>query len=306
MECRLCLCSAPAGSFVSIHDDPHPTRLAQRIWTCCQLRVRKGDHLPDMICHSCVNNLELLHSFRNACLQSDETSRVKLYGSLNVKREEVMLDDLIWKDESNANLLPNISSPPDDGEVHEGKITSNDNTTEMLHTTRDTREQPFICDICSKSYARKNNLRLHMTVHTKENPHKCDICLKSFSSKHYLHGHMNIHSEVEAHKCNICLKSFVNKYHLKIHMTRHSGEKPFKCNICLKSFVQKYALMRHLKCHSNEKPFKCDICSKSVKRKQYMVIHMKVHMKAKSPKCDFCSKSFTSKYILLKHLKSHH
>ncbi|XP_077283756.1 uncharacterized protein LOC143909581 isoform X2 [Arctopsyche grandis] len=61
MECRLCLSSAPAESFVSIHDDP--LSLVFGIWTCCQLRVRKGDHLPDVICLSCVDNLELLVKF---------------------------------------------------------------------------------------------------------------------------------------------------------------------------------------------------------------------------------------------------
>ncbi|XP_077289641.1 uncharacterized protein LOC143913620 [Arctopsyche grandis] len=119
MECRLCLCSAPPEAFVSIHDDPHPRRLSQRIWTCCQLRVRKDDLLPDMICLSCVNSLELLNSFRNVCLRSDETSRMRLDKYSDIKEEEVFLDDLIWEQESGANFSPNISKWPDDGEKME-------------------------------------------------------------------------------------------------------------------------------------------------------------------------------------------
>ncbi|XP_077302271.1 uncharacterized protein LOC143922814 [Arctopsyche grandis] len=122
MECRLCLCQqGPAGSFVSIHDDPHPPRLAQRIWTCCQLPVRKGDHLPNMICLSCVNTLELLDGFRNACFRIDQTSRVRLNESLAIKPEEVWLEDLKWEDETGAHLPPNISSSPDDGEANTQK-----------------------------------------------------------------------------------------------------------------------------------------------------------------------------------------
>ncbi|XP_077299422.1 uncharacterized protein LOC143920412 [Arctopsyche grandis] len=135
MECRLCLCSAPPEAFVSIHGNPHPQQLVQRIWTGCQLRVRKGDHLPDTICHSCVNNLELLDSFRNSCLRSDETSRMVLNESFKIKTEEVLLEDLIWEDELDGDLPPNISSSPNNGEIHEGDITSDDNRPEMKNNS---------------------------------------------------------------------------------------------------------------------------------------------------------------------------
>ncbi|XP_077299361.1 uncharacterized protein LOC143920363 [Arctopsyche grandis] len=162
MECRLCLCSAPPEAFVSVHGDPHPQQLVQRIWTGCQLRVRKGDHLPDLICHSCVNNLELLDSFRNSCLRSDETSRMVLNESLKIKTEEVLLEDLIWEDESNCDLSTNISSSPNNGEIPEGKITSDDNRPEMKNiseevtqTTSHTQKNLYECDISSKSFAQK-------------------------------------------------------------------------------------------------------------------------------------------------------
>ncbi|XP_077289466.1 uncharacterized protein LOC143913498 isoform X3 [Arctopsyche grandis] len=138
MECRLCLFSAPADGderLVSIHGDPHPPHLAQRIWTCCRLQVRKGDELPDTICRSCVNNLESLDSFRSACLRSDEASRVPS----GVKLEEVLLDDLTWEDESAANFSPNTSSWPDDGQTRGGKTTSDDGTIEVI-ATADTPE----------------------------------------------------------------------------------------------------------------------------------------------------------------------
>ncbi|XP_077297103.1 uncharacterized protein LOC143918886 isoform X2 [Arctopsyche grandis] len=73
MECRLCLYSVPVESSVSIFDDAHP--LVQRIWTCCRLQIEKGNGLPDKICLSCVNNLEMISSFRNACLESVKTSK---------------------------------------------------------------------------------------------------------------------------------------------------------------------------------------------------------------------------------------
>ncbi|XP_077289584.1 uncharacterized protein LOC143913578 [Arctopsyche grandis] len=117
MECRLCLCSAPPEAFVSIRDGPHSLRLVQLIWTCCRLQVRKDDQLPDMVCRSCVNSLNLLNTFRNDCLQSVKTPSLKSHDCLKVKPEEVVLDDLIWEDESGVNLPPSISSSSNYAEV---------------------------------------------------------------------------------------------------------------------------------------------------------------------------------------------
>ncbi|XP_077297378.1 zinc finger MYM-type protein 1-like isoform X2 [Arctopsyche grandis] len=103
MECRLCLGSAPAESFVSIFGDPHPERLVQSIRTCCQIQVKRGDGLPDTVCLSCETSLESLTTFRNACLKSNETSQLKLDECLKIKTEEVLLEDEVWDNASVAN-----------------------------------------------------------------------------------------------------------------------------------------------------------------------------------------------------------
>ncbi|XP_077288627.1 uncharacterized protein LOC143913007 isoform X2 [Arctopsyche grandis] len=135
MECRLCLSSSPAEDLVSIHDDPR--RLEHLIWTCCRLRVRQEDQLPDMVCLSCVNNLELLDGFRNACFQSNTTPRDELDRYFKIKPEELLLDDLIWENESGADCPPNISSSAENGETYGGNITSNDNMAEIIDTNSD-------------------------------------------------------------------------------------------------------------------------------------------------------------------------
>ncbi|XP_077289788.1 uncharacterized protein LOC143913699 [Arctopsyche grandis] len=176
MECRLCLCSAPAGSFVSIHDDSHPPGLAQRILTCCRLRVRKGDHLPDMICLSCVNNLELLDSFRNACFQSDTTSRVGLDKYLKVEPEEVLVEDLIWENELGAGFPTNISSSPDDGSTPGGKISWIDNMAEIIDTDR---------HILAEEIPLRKALDKTCSTHSELDP-KIDFQDNSFTNKHNL------------------------------------------------------------------------------------------------------------------------
>ncbi|XP_077302113.1 uncharacterized protein LOC143922652 [Arctopsyche grandis] len=113
MECRLCLCSAPLDSSVSIYDDPHP--LVQRIQKCCQMPVEKGDNLPDTICLVCVKNLELINTFRNVCIQSNETAKLRLVERVQIKTEEVLLEDFKWKDEErDSDFMPPIDSASED------------------------------------------------------------------------------------------------------------------------------------------------------------------------------------------------
>ncbi|XP_077302254.1 uncharacterized protein LOC143922798 [Arctopsyche grandis] len=224
MECRLCLCSA--GSFVSIYDDPHPPGLAQSIWTCCQLRVRKGDHLPDMICLSCVNNLKLLDSFRNACFQNDTTSRVKLDKYLKVKPEEVWLDDLIWEDELDADLPSNISHSPDDGETHGRKITSRDNMAAIINTSRHilAEELPF-----------PKALEKMSSTHS-EVDHKIDFQDKLFTHKNNLVTQKNSDTRRKLHDCEICSKSFTRKYNVKVAIATLISEKTYSYRQIAKKF----------------------------------------------------------------------
>ncbi|XP_077293770.1 zinc finger MYM-type protein 1-like [Arctopsyche grandis] len=121
MECRLCLCSAPVESSVSIHNSPYS--LLRHIWTSCQLQVKKDDQLPDMICLSCFNNLEALSSFRNDCLKSDKTSKLRLEARLPIKMEEVLLEDLTWEEEPSANSTPHVYNSPVDENLYGEKIT---------------------------------------------------------------------------------------------------------------------------------------------------------------------------------------
>ncbi|XP_077288652.1 uncharacterized protein LOC143913024 isoform X2 [Arctopsyche grandis] len=183
MECRLCLCSAPT---VSIHDNPHP--LAQRLWTCCRLLVKRGDGFPDAICLSCVNNLELLNSFRNDCRQSNEASKLTLNESLDFKTEELLLEDLNWEDESDVNSPPNNCN--DEADEWESSALEKSDSKSPVHEEKDTmcdytandigipsEELPllktFKCDICLKSFAHKRHIGIHMKSHMGEKPFKC-------------------------------------------------------------------------------------------------------------------------------------
>ncbi|XP_077289236.1 uncharacterized protein LOC143913377 [Arctopsyche grandis] len=322
MECRLCLSSAPAESLVSIHDDPHPPHLAQRIWTCCHLRIRKGDELPDMICRSCVNNLELLDRFRSACLRSDKMSRLRSDESLTVKPEEVLLEDLKWEDETGACFPPIISSSPDDDQIHGGKVSSDDVRSEMKDTINISADELPLRkasdEMCStrseldhkinfqdKSFFPKHNLLIQKTSDTKKKRHKCDVCLKTFTQRSSLSRHLKYHTGENLFKCDVCSKSFISKSSLDVHMSIHTGIRPYKCDICFKSFTSKCHLCVHMSIHSGVKPHTCDVCLKSFTRISSLSRHLKSHTGDTPFKCDVCLKSFTRKENLGLHMTVH-
>lgn len=60
-----------------------------------------------MICLSCDNNLKLLDTFRNVCLQNDKTSKLRFNQSLEIKTEDIFLEDLVWEDESQPTTCKN-------------------------------------------------------------------------------------------------------------------------------------------------------------------------------------------------------
>ncbi|XP_077287245.1 uncharacterized protein LOC143912011 [Arctopsyche grandis] len=249
MECRLCLGSAPAESSVSIFQrpGPHPERLEQRIRTGCQIYVKRGDGLPNTVCLSCNTNLESLISFRKACFRSHETSQLRLVDCLNIKTEEVFLEDLILDDEPSQSPIHRKDSDiclkpfPSESEL-------------ILHKRSHPGEKRFQCDICLKSYIRKHTLVIHLRSHTGEKPYKCEICLKSFTEKSSLERHKKWHAGIKLHKCDFCLKSFIRKNSLFNHLRTHTGEKPYKCEVCLKSFTLKSSLDTHKKSHAGIKP----------------------------------------------------
>ncbi|XP_077283724.1 uncharacterized protein LOC143909556 [Arctopsyche grandis] len=341
MECRLCLCSTPVESSVSIHDSLHP--LAQRIWDCCRLQVRKDDNLPNFICRSCESKLEMLINFKNICIHNNETR--KLTKCLVIKSEEVILDDLMWENENDIDSLPNVcntsvineaskweSNASKQGDlienadslVHGKEICSSNNDISLeklpsmntLYNIKsyntECKSRPLIkestlfkCNICSKSFACKNAHTRHFKSHTRKKSYKCDICLKSFISKRNLVEHINCHSEIKPHKCDTCSKSFNSKSSYNKHLKTHTEGKRYKCELCLKTFSRKFVYTRHLKIHTGIKLYKCEICSKSVNSKTSFTEHMNSHNGIKPHQCTICSKSFARKYTLIAHVNFH-
>ncbi|XP_029735102.2 uncharacterized protein LOC109407965 [Aedes albopictus] len=114
----------------------------------------------------------------------------------------------------------------------------------------------------------------------------CDVCSKSFKRKEHLMQHLKSHVGLRPFKCDEtgCSKSFSRKEHLMRHIVSHTGKKLFACPICRKYFSRKDNLNKHKKTHqqnSSSAPYHCTICSKHFYIKGHFLKHKQMHDMAK-------------------------
>eukprot|EP01084_Bolivina_argentea_P190463 327291_1 len=67
----------------------------------------------------------------------------------------------------------------------------------------------YKCKFCKKTYISPSTLKIHERIHTKERPFKCNACDKSFRTRGHLKNHINqIHTNNGKYKCKYCPKRF--------------------------------------------------------------------------------------------------
>lgn len=74
---------------------------------------------------------------------------------------------------------------------------------EPIKRKEQTAEDPYQCNICSKTFAVPARLTRHYRTHTGEKPFQCEYCAKSFSVKENLSVHRRIHTKERPYKCEV-------------------------------------------------------------------------------------------------------
>nr|QRF78287.1 Sall [Terebratalia transversa] len=211
-------------------------------------------------------------------------------------------------------------------------MTHNENET-GVNMTHQTLEFPggmydnktsTTCDICLKTFACLSALDIHYRSHTKEKPFVCQVCDRTFTTRGNMKQHMLTHKirdlpsdfSTQEEESNMSDTSSITDDPPKLviatapvknepiqessSLKRPSTSEPespivkfareqpralakHQCSVCLKHFSSASALQIHFRTHTGDKPFKCTVCGKAFTTKGNLKVHMGTHMWTSSP-----------------------
>ena len=118
--------------------------------------------------------------------------------------------------------------------------------TQSLANHRDYHVGQRTCCCCQKVMGNKSKLMIHHRSHTKELPYACSVCDRSFAEKSTLTKHAATHGE-RNFRCDLCDKAFVRKDYLAKHALTH--RQTYKCSQCSFVCYNRLDIERHVAIH---------------------------------------------------------
>ncbi|XP_029733293.1 transcription factor grauzone [Aedes albopictus] len=169
------------------------------------------------------------------------------------------------------------------------------------------------CEVCGKCFRTQLHMKRHVTqVHEKIFEFMCEICSKGFMKRSELKDHRQYHeltADEMKKQCPICNKWLKNLRYWKRHVGRHQNEGEHKCEQCNHVSVNLVSLKLHIerKHGPNIKKYVCDLCGKEYSRPVTLKEHIaNAHTGKPLYQCQFCDKSFFSNATMYAHRKKDH
>ena len=163
--------------------------------------------------------------------------------------------------ETNFRLSLPLAQPVSSSPVESVQIEPPKSSSIRAVERKTNNKKNYNCDICGYGCDSRANFSYHLNSHTKEKPFKCKDCSKSFSRPNTLNHHRKIHKP-PSFKCDFCPKMFRLKWDRELHMNTHTGAKPFECELCQGRFTSPSALSQHRKNNHLPPKFECPFCHK--------------------------------------------
>lgn len=112
----------------------------------------------------------------------------------------------------------------------------------------------YVCHYngCNKTFYELGPFNNHKKIHFKL--FSCNVCTKSFGAKKDLKIHQRIHKDERPEICKFCSQRFKDPAALRKHTKYLHSEvtlRPYICRKCKKAFSRKHTLQKHYKLHRN-------------------------------------------------------
>ncbi|KAK3919607.1 Zinc finger protein 397 [Frankliniella fusca] len=102
------------------------------------------------------------------------------------------------------------------------------------------------CPDCGKQCNSKNAFNVHKSICSGTlQPYICDICGKTYPGLTALNHHRARHDSVKSFKCTMCESSFHTQWQLVKHTKRHATQGLYVCNFCSLAFNSTTNLKKH-------------------------------------------------------------
>lgn len=253
------------------------------------LNIHKSIHSGDksevcMLCHKSF--------YRKDHLQKHLQTHTKMFLEHKLAMSDQVIGVKAEVMEVDVSERFDDSSQEQDAEIEDIQITPDQHHLSVDMSQPQNEERPYACHLCSKTYKRKDHLKLHSQTHMKKDK-ICSECGRGFATDEKLLQHMNMHLHAYS-----LLNSDEDKTHLHALLTEHNIDTTF-----LQTDPDSLLVPRHsVPSDRGERRHECEICHRKFKRRQHLIVHMNVHLKHQpSIWCSHCNQGFTSNDLFETH-----
>lgn len=315
-------------------------KLADMIHFHLPVQVKASDKLPQGVCTSCINALNVCNDLYQKSLSTDCSLRKIFLNESQTKLQ--LIDNLQPKNTSKtSNRIPEANKNSGENEI-EMEVVDNQSrsadgpksskgkkkagsSTKVVESANATQSKGknenyelskksgnsdalVECDAASVSSAEEEGNLWDQDDGEEDCPDDstsvtCDLCPEVFPNRSELAKHRKTHPPEERLKCSDCGKIMPNDGSYHTHRKIHTSE-PIPCHICGRLLASKSGLRNHLLVHEDPK-YCCQICGKTFRTPAKLQSHLSSHSDERPFACEVCGQTFKLKVTLRQHSLTH-